>query len=92
MSDSEFSVYQFFQDDEIPEAVRRFVGMEEAFKAFRHYTECVGARIGTTVRVIVTDGGDITVFEWKAGEGLTWPPRGPDGKFVAGVEKIVNGG
>ena len=24
-------------------------------------------------RVIITDGGDYTVFEWKRGAGITWP-------------------
>jgi hypothetical protein len=23
--------------------------------------------------VIITDGGDSTVFEWKAGAGVMWP-------------------
>lgn len=37
-------------------------------------------------RVIITDGDDFTVFEWKFGEGVTYPPHGTDGKFVADGE------
>jgi hypothetical protein len=69
-----FSVYQFFEDGSY-EAVRRFVGAEEAVKAAKHYSEGVGARLGVTRRVIITDGGDYTNFEWRFGEGVTYPPH-----------------
>jgi hypothetical protein len=68
---NEFSVVQFF--DGTSEYVRRFVGAEEAVIAARHYTDNVAAKMGITRRVIITDGGDHCVFEWKAGEGVTWP-------------------
>jgi hypothetical protein len=68
----EFSVCQFFPD-ETYEYVRRNVGAEEAVKAAHHYCSSVGARLGTTVRVIITDGGDHCVFEWKFGQGVVWP-------------------
>jgi hypothetical protein len=70
----EFSVYQFFPDDSY-EKVREFVDHIEAVIAFAHYTHSVGARMGTTVRVIITDGGDFTNAEWKFGEGCTFPPE-----------------
>lgn len=74
----EFSVCQFFED-ETYEYVRRYVSAEEAVKAAKHYCSSVGAQVGTTRRVIITDGGDDTVFEWKYGEGVVFPPRrGPD--------------
>lgn len=69
---NEFSVCQFFQD-ETYEYVRRFVSAEEAVTAAKHYCTSVGARLGTTVRVIITDGGDCTNFEWKFGEGVVYP-------------------
>jgi hypothetical protein len=68
----EFSVCQFFHDD-IYEYVRRGVSIEEAVDAFKHYTTSVGARLGTTKRVIITDGGDCTNAEWEFGKGLTYP-------------------
>jgi hypothetical protein len=74
MTDREFSVYQFFANDTY-ERVRSFVGAQEAVEAARALTTSVGARIGTTRRVIITDGGDCTNFEWKFGEGVTYPPR-----------------
>lgn len=71
---NEFSVCQFFMDNSY-EYVRRYVSAEEAMKAFRFYTNNVASRIGTTVRVIITDGGDCINAEWKHGEGLVFPPR-----------------
>jgi len=70
----EFSVVQFFPD-ETYEYVKRFVSAEEAMLAFMHYTSCVGAKIGTTVRVIITDGGDCINMEWIRGKGITFPPE-----------------
>ncbi len=70
----EFSVYQFFVSGDY-ERVRRHVSAEEAMNAARHYTTNVAAKLlGITERVIITDGGDATVFEWKKGEGVTFPP------------------
>jgi hypothetical protein len=69
---NEFSVCQFFEDGSY-EYVRRFVGAEEAVKVARHYTDNVAAKMGITTRVIITDGGDHCVFEWKRGEGVTFP-------------------
>ena len=74
MFDGEYSVCQFFVDESY-EYVRRFVAAEEAFKAFMHYTTSVGAQIGTTVRVIITDGGDSINMEWIKGKGLTFPTK-----------------
>jgi hypothetical protein len=69
----EFSVCQFFPDGSY-EYTRRFVSAEEAMRAFHHYCTSVGARLGTTVRVIITDGGDCVNAEWEYGKGLTFPP------------------
>jgi hypothetical protein len=79
---NEYSVCQFFSD-ETYEYVRRYVSAEEAMRAALHYTQSVGAQFGSTRRVIITDGGDCCCFEWKFGEGVTFPRRGPDGRFVA---------
>ena len=70
---NEYSVCQFF-DDGSCEYVRRFVGDKEAVEAFKHYISSVGARIGTTKRVILTDGGDSINLEWEFGKGITYPP------------------
>lgn len=69
-----FSVYQFFPDGSY-ERVRDHVEAEEAVQAATHYTTSVGARLGTTTRVIITDGWDCTNFEWKFGEGVVFPSQ-----------------
>jgi hypothetical protein len=74
MSDNEFSVYQFFEDGTY-ERVRSFVSAPEAMEAVRHYTNNVAVRLGITTRVIITDGGDCTCFEWINGKGVVFPPR-----------------
>jgi hypothetical protein len=70
----EFSVCQFFKGG-VYEYVRRFVGPEEAVKTAHHYTHNVAAKLGMVERVIITDGGDDCCFEWKRGEGVTFPPE-----------------
>ncbi|MEH2525851.1 MULTISPECIES: hypothetical protein [unclassified Bradyrhizobium] len=75
MTRGEFSVVQFFRDDSY-EYVRRFVSAEEAVQTAKHYTDNVATKLGFVNRVIITDGGDHTVFEWKRGKGVTFPERG----------------
>lgn len=70
----EFSVYQFFPDDSY-ECVRQWVSIEDATNAAIHYCSSVGARMGTTMRVIITDGGDAIVFEWTHADGITFPEQ-----------------
>ena len=73
--DNEFSVCQFFVDGSW-EYVKRFISADEAIRTFQHYTDNVATRIGVTTRVIITDGGDCIVAEWKSGEGLVYPSKG----------------
>lgn len=70
----EFSVCQFFADG-THEYVRRFVSAADAVHVAKHYTSSVGAKLGWTTRVIIVDGGDYINFEWKYGEGVTYPPH-----------------
>lgn len=72
--DSTFSVCQFFEDGNY-EYTRRWVSAEEAVKAFKHYTSSVGARLGTTTRVIITDALDCTNMEWEFGKASRIQPR-----------------
>jgi len=51
------------------------VTFEEALHWFKHHTTNVTANTGMTSRVIITDGGDMIVAEWKHGQGITWPPE-----------------
>lgn len=68
----EFSVVQFFADGHY-EYVARYVPVEDALSAAAHYTMNVSAYAGLTSKVIITDGGDDTVFEWRFGEGVVFP-------------------
>ena len=68
----EFSVCQFLRDGS-HEYVRRRVSAREAVDAAFHYCHSVGARMGMTTRVIITDGDDCACFEWIAGRGITFP-------------------
>jgi len=69
-----FSVTQFFANGEY-ETVRKHVPLEDAGKAFGHYTTSVGASMGMTNRVIMTDAGDSIVAEWTFEDGITFPPE-----------------
>lgn len=73
MSES-YSVYQFFADG-FHERVRDSVSAEEAVRAAHHYTHNVASKVGITERVIITDEDDYCCFEWKRGEGITFPPE-----------------
>jgi hypothetical protein len=80
MSDK-YAVWQFFPD-EFHECVGRDLEAEEAVKLAHSYTTRPAAVAGFIRRIIIVDGGDNCAFEWKHGEGVTFPPRGADGRFV----------
>ncbi len=69
---NEFSVYQWFVDGQ-REDVLRFVSMEEAVQTATNLARSVGAKIGTTARVIITDGGDCCCWEWLREDGIVFP-------------------
>lgn len=71
---SEYSVVQFFADDSY-EKIVEFVGPEEAIRVAIQTCRSVGAKIGTTKRVIITDGGDFCNWEWIHGQGIVYPPE-----------------
>lgn len=77
----EFAVWQFFPDGG-HERVCRGVDAQEAVMTAKRHTENVAAKTGLVSRVIIVDDGDNTTFEWKYGEGVTYPPH--DGnKYIA---------
>jgi len=82
----EFSVAQFF-DDETYEYVRRFVTAGEAMVAARDYSRSVAARSGLIAKIIITDGGDYTVFQWERGKGITYPPEAKGADIVFNANK-----
>jgi hypothetical protein len=70
------SVVQFFVDDSY-EYVCRHETAEEAMRVFQLCCTSVGARIGTTKRVLITDQWDFTNAHWEFGQGLVFPPPSP---------------
>ena len=66
----EFSVYQYFADGGC-ERVAYFVAAEEAARVAKGLVTSVGGRLGTTRRVIITDGLDCLAWEWKHGAGVS---------------------
>jgi hypothetical protein len=68
----EFSVYVFFPDG-VYHCERRDIDAETAVKTAHRLSRSVGGRLGVVRRIIITDGGDCICFEWKPGEGVTFP-------------------
>lgn len=67
-----FSVAMYYPNG-VYEYIARYVSAQEALIKARSYITRPAALIGVIRRVIVTDGGDCTVFEWQYGKGITFP-------------------
>lgn len=72
-----FNTCQFFMDDSY-EIVKEHVPVEEAVESAITLATSVGARIGTTRRVIITDAGDCISWEWQYDKGVVFGPALPD--------------
>ena len=71
--EDEFSVWAFMPEGwHVP--VARFVNARRAVELARRACDVIG---GVASRIIITDGGDHTVFEWRRGEGIVYPPEQP---------------
>lgn len=68
----EYSVY-WWDADNGQHSEMRFVSVEKAMGATKRLTQGPAAMLGMVNRVIITDGGDCTVFEWIKDKGITWP-------------------
>jgi hypothetical protein len=75
----EYSVFQYFLDGSY-ERLAELVPMDDAVKIAYGCISSIGGRIGTTVRVIITDDGDECCFEWIFEKGITFPPELAAGK------------
>jgi hypothetical protein len=71
---NEFSVCQFFADDTY-EYLGRYLSDEDAVRLAVQTARSVGAKLGTTKRVIITDGGDCINWEWQHDKGVVYPPE-----------------
>jgi hypothetical protein len=72
--DGEFSVAEFFADGTY-RYVERWLPAKEAVELAKFWTDRPAASLGWMTKVIITDGGDFTVFEWQHGKGVIYPPR-----------------
>jgi len=74
MSDGEFSVWVFL-DDEWHHPLASYTDAKSAVEcAVRAIRKAIGPATRIE-RIIITDGGDHTCFEWRRGEGVTFPPE-----------------
>jgi hypothetical protein len=74
MSDrEEFSVFVY--DEDRSYAVERWLNAEDAVRLAHLCSLSGAARRGHIQRIIITDGGDHTVFVWETGKGVTFPER-----------------
>jgi hypothetical protein len=78
MSDDRYSVCAFNVDGTHGYLEPRFVTAEDAARMARDHSESASARLGLVTEIIITDGFDDTVFEWKHGKGVTFPMVGDD--------------
>ena len=81
-TDGEFSVYQWFVNGTY-ERVLHLVDVNSAVVQACKLATSAGAKIGTTIRVMITDGGDCSCWEWVHGEGIVFPNE------LAGVDPLI---
>ena len=67
-----FNVVQYFADGSY-EYVRKNILIEEAKDVLGSCIKSVGARMGTTVKILMTDMMDFTLFHWEHGKGIIFP-------------------
>lgn len=70
----QFSVAVFLDNGKHAYIVR-WVHDKAAVACFRRAIVVGEQSKNPPLRIIITDGGDCTVREWKRGEGITWPER-----------------
>lgn len=70
----EYSVYWWDQDNH-QHTEMQWQFPKRCAEACKRLTQGPAAMLGMVDRVIITDGGDCIVFEWKKGEGITWPTK-----------------
>jgi hypothetical protein len=81
----EYSVY-WYDDDGTQYEELRFVTIERAVHAARRLTHGPASVLGVVKRVLITDGGDGTVFLWMRDRDpqLQWPNR--EGKIPDAID------
>jgi hypothetical protein len=70
-----YKVWAFFRDG-THYLIADGLGTEAAVECAKRQTQTVGARLGTTKRIIIEDCGGFTSFEWQFKKGVTYPKLG----------------
>lgn len=73
MEDNQYSLYIF---DEDGRSIRPYllIGLNEVMASTMQLITSPLAVTGMFHRIIITDGGDSTIFEWQYGKGIVYPP------------------
>jgi hypothetical protein len=74
MAEGEFNVFWWDPDGNYHKELSN-VDAETAVKFAMDFPKRPAGLLGFIQRVIITDGGDFCVYEWKHGEGVTYPER-----------------
>jgi hypothetical protein len=69
----EFSVCEFFSNDTHCYVEPRWLPPKEAVELAKRMVDRNDPFVD---KIIITDGGDNTVFQWERGKGITWPKKG----------------
>ncbi len=73
---NEFSTYEFYEGGSYT-ALCKYVSAKQSVDEAQKVIVGPDAKSGKVKRVIITDGGDCTNFEWEYGKGITFPPPPP---------------
>lgn len=87
IGDAEFSVYWWDPDGNYYKE-REGLTSESAVDFAMGMTRRPAAQIGIVKKIMITDGGDCSVFEWEFGKGITHPT--PQALQEAFTEKRLN--
>lgn len=72
----EFSVVEFYADG-THLYIARWLDAESAVKMAKLCCDEHVNHPDIITKIIITDGGDFTVFEWQPDKGVTWPLAEP---------------
>lgn len=68
----EYSVVKF-KDDGCHQYEEVLVDVATAKETFDRVKNSLGARVGTIVRIVITDGSNTPCLQWSPGQGTTLP-------------------
>jgi uncharacterized protein CbrC (UPF0167 family) len=74
VSKNEFSVFWYDPDGNYHRELS-YVDAKTAVEFAHDFVKRPAGLLGIIQRVIITDGGDFCVFEWKYGKGVTYPEK-----------------